>query len=83
MKKTTAFFLSIIFAANVFAGKEEQIKIPYDSTTQKYAYNKVVEVAGKSAADLYATAKNWNKQKFSDDKFLIDENGCLCFQLFL
>ncbi len=64
----------LFLSQNVFAGNEDRtITIPFDSVSGKYAYSKVVETAGANAATLYTRSKNWSKQKYSDDKFLIDE----------
>ena len=49
--------------------------MPYDSTTQKYTYKKIVEANGKTAHDLYTRAKNWCKHKYMHDKPVIDEEN--------
>lgn len=75
MKKILFTFVLFFTLVSVFAekGKEKNIPIPFDSTTQKYAYSKVVEVANTNAAELYKRSRLWSVQKFSDDKFLVDE----------
>jgi hypothetical protein len=52
---------------------DDEIRIPFDSATQKYAYNKVVEVPGKPATELFSTTRRWCIQKFMENKFLYEE----------
>lgn len=54
---------------------DKEISLPYDSTTGKYTYVRIIETPGKPAEELYKAAKDWSKIKFSDDKYLIDEQN--------
>lgn len=75
-QKTTITLFSLLFLCftiQAFGQKEKnKINVPFDSTTQKYTYVKVVDVPNKTASDLYKSAKDWTKVKYSDDKYLID-----------
>ncbi|HLP49367.1 MAG TPA: DUF4468 domain-containing protein [Chitinophagales bacterium] len=77
MKTLIAVSLLTITCLTAFAGGKEkyEINMPYDSVTNKYAYNKVVAVPGKSDHDLYVNAKNWSKRKFQNEKPTIDEDS--------
>jgi hypothetical protein len=77
MKKITLFIaaLLIAFVSVAQKGKKEEdaIKIPYDSLAEKFIYTNVFEIPGATAQTLYKRSKDWSIQKFSDEKFLIDE----------
>jgi hypothetical protein len=60
---------------STFGQTDRKKVIPFDSTSQKYTYEKIVEIQGKSANDLYDIGKKWLINKFHDDKFLIDEHA--------
>ncbi len=72
--KITLFsLLFFCFTIQTFGQKEKnKIIVPFDSTTQKYTYVKVVGVPDKTVSDLYKSAKDWMKVKYSNDKYLID-----------
>lgn len=75
LKTVTTLFtlLFLCFTTQIFAQKEKnKINVPFDSSTQKYTYVKIVQVPNKSASDLYKSAKDWTKLKYADDKYLID-----------
>ena len=79
MKTILFCFSALLLSVACYAGgggKDKfAINMPYDSTTQKYTYKKVVEVPGKTAKDLYLLAKSWGKHKFMHEKFVIDEEN--------
>lgn len=77
-KATIALFslLFLCFSIQTFGQKEKyKITIPFDSTTQKYTYEKIVEVPNKNASDIYKSAKHWTKNKYADDNYnIVTEN---------
>ena len=73
MKKYVSVLFLALATMTALAQKEsEKINMPFDSETKKYGYTEIVELPGRSAAQLYATAKDWCKKKYVDDKFSLD-----------
>lgn len=67
---------TFILLINITHGQTDRRGIIlFDSISQKYAYEKIIEIPEKSAVDLYTIGKKWLVTKNRDDKFLIDENG--------
>lgn len=76
LKSVCIMLLILSFTTYSFGQKNNKItNIPFDSITQKYTYIKVIEVPNKSEKQLYKTAKEWTKMKFSDEKYLIDNEN--------
>lgn len=71
--KTLCLVLQLLCAGISLGQNDTEVKIPFDSITRKFAYSRIVEVPGKSAAELFAIVKKWSVQKFMDGKFLYEE----------
>jgi predicted molibdopterin-dependent oxidoreductase YjgC len=74
MKK---LFSLLILCGSVFsyAQKGSKIQVPYDSSTQKYTYVRIIEAPEKNAVDLFASAKKWCAEKYLDNKFISEVAG--------
>jgi len=77
MKRSSVILFIIFVSRSVFAQdkESEKINMPYDEETKKYTYSELIEVPEMSAEQLYKLAKNWCKQKYTDDAFSIDESN--------
>lgn len=74
MKNLLLSVFTLLVAVH-YAQTDRKGIIPFDSTTQKYTYEKIMEVSGKSAAELYDLGKKSLATTNRDDKFLIDESN--------
>jgi len=76
IKSAYVMLLVLSFITYSFGQKNKKIaNIPFDSITQKYTYVKLIDAKNKSEKQLYKTAKEWTKTKFSDEKYLIDNEN--------
>jgi hypothetical protein len=73
MKQHLLFLLSVMWTPFLVCQTAKDITIPFDTVTQKYTYNKIIEVPGKTARELSTLTKKWCVEKFLDDKFIVDD----------
>jgi hypothetical protein len=73
MKKVSLIAILILIINNVFGQTSRKGLIPFDTISQKYTYNKIIDVPDKSSNLLYDLGKKWLINKFHDEKFLIDQ----------
>lgn len=66
------FFVALAGSGLAQEKESEKINMPFDEETKKYTYTVIEEAQGKSAAELYASAKAWCKKKYVNDQFNID-----------
>lgn len=71
---TSVCFLFIVIFAYPSMVKGKEIPIPFDSTSNKYAYIEVIEI-DTSARFLYDNAKKWLFEKYLNQDLLFDEKG--------
>lgn len=74
----SACILLFIFNFTTYSLGQKNNKIsniPFDSITQKYTYIKITNIPNKNEKQLYKTAKEWTKKKFSEEKYLIDNEN--------
>ncbi len=71
--------LNLLLTGFIIAGDgDKKIKVPFDSTTNKYTYEKIIQVDSLKANSLYLKAKKWYISKYLKSTFLIDsENNTL------
>jgi hypothetical protein len=79
MKTALLIALNLLLTGFMTAGDDDKkIKVPFDSTTSKYAYNLIFNLDTSSSKTLYQRTKKWYIDKYSKGTFLNDvENSSL------
>lgn len=75
MKVKIILFLLTFLVSQSFAQKKGKVKLPYDSTTLKYTYTRIINVPGKDSLTLYKMAKEWYSQKYPGVNFQADQEN--------